>query len=39
VDVVEKPEELQKMLEMSGGKRRVPVIVQGENVTIGHNGS
>jgi len=27
------------MLKLSGGKREVPVIVEGEKVTIGYGGS
>jgi len=30
---------LEKMLEFSGGKREVPVIVKGENVSIGFGGT
>jgi len=31
--------ELNRMLEFSGGKRQVPVIVDGERVTIGFGGT
>ncbi len=30
-------DDLNKMLELSGGKRRIPVIVEDGNVTIGYN--
>ena len=30
---------MKEMLELSGGVRKVPVIVRDGNVTIGHNGS
>lgn len=30
---------MSEMLELSGGKRKVPVIVEGEKVTIGFGGS
>jgi glutaredoxin len=30
---------LQRMLEYSGGRRAVPVIVDGENVTVGFGGT
>jgi len=39
IDVLEQPDQLQKMLELSGGKRKVPVIVDGEKVSIGFGGS
>jgi glutaredoxin len=32
-------ENLEEMLKHSGGVRKVPVIVQGEKVTIGHGGT
>ncbi|ACS78955.1 UXX-star selenoprotein family 1 [Maridesulfovibrio salexigens] len=37
VDVLMSAEDLNKMLELSGGKRRIPVIVEDGNVTIGYN--
>jgi hypothetical protein len=33
------PQNLDAMLKLSGGKREVPVIVEGEKVTIGYGGS
>jgi glutaredoxin len=30
---------LDEMLKISGGKRQVPVIVEGEKVTIGYGGT
>jgi glutaredoxin len=38
VNVDEDPESLEKMLSLSGGKRQVPVIVEGDKVTIGFQG-
>ena len=37
VDVLMSSDDLNKMLELSGGKRRIPVIVEDGNVTIGYN--
>jgi glutaredoxin len=39
VDVKSNPAKLQEMLQRSGGKRQVPVIVDGDNVTIGYGGT
>ncbi len=38
INVDGNPEKLEEMLSYSGGKRTVPVIVDGENVTIGFLG-
>ena len=38
-DVKVNPSKLQEMLKASGGKRQVPVIVEGDKVTIGHGGT
>ena len=38
VDVDENPESLDRMLSLSGGKRQVPVIVEGDRVTVGFAG-
>ena len=38
VDVDADPEKLEEMLSLSGGKRQVPVIVEGNKVTIGFAG-
>jgi len=38
IDVDEDPESLNKMLSLSGGKRQVPVIVEGDKVTTGFAG-
>jgi glutaredoxin len=37
-DVLRNPEKLEDMLRFSGGRRKVPVIVEGESVTIGFQG-
>jgi glutaredoxin 3 len=39
VDVKKNPADLEAMLVHSGGKRRVPVIVEGGKVTIGYGGT
>ena len=39
VDVKKNPADLERMLAASGGKRRVPVIVDGGKVTIGFGGT
>jgi glutaredoxin 3 len=33
------PKKLEEMLNHSGGKRQVPIIVEGDKVTIGFGGS
>lgn len=38
IDVDEDQESLNKMLSLSGGKRQVPVIVEGDKVTTGFAG-
>jgi glutaredoxin 3 len=38
VNVDEYPEKLKEMLALTGGKRQVPVIVEGEKVTVGFAG-
>jgi len=38
-DVHEDPAKLQEMLKYSEGSRQVPVIVEGDKVTIGHGGT
>jgi hypothetical protein len=37
-DVVSNPDKLEEMLRYSGGRRKVPIIVEGESVTIGFQG-
>lgn len=37
-NVIKEPELLQQMLKYSNGIREVPVIVEGERVTIGYKG-
>jgi glutaredoxin len=37
-DVTRDPAALARMLEYSGGRRRVPVIVEGDKVTVGFDG-
>lgn len=39
IDVKKSPAELQRMMKYSRGDRRVPVIVEGDRVTIGFGGS
>jgi glutaredoxin 3 len=39
VDVKKDASGLQEMLRLSGGKRQVPVIVEGEKVTVGYGGT
>jgi len=39
VDVKVEGGRLEEMLEYTGGVRKVPVIVQGEKVTIGYGGT
>jgi glutaredoxin 3 len=39
VDVLADPEKLREMVRHSKGKRNVPVIVDGEKVTVGFNGT
>jgi hypothetical protein len=38
-DVIEDEEALVEMLELTNGNRRVPVMVQGEKISIGFGGS
>jgi glutaredoxin 3 len=38
-NVKKNPAELQRMLKFSRGKREVPVIVEGNKVTIGYGGT
>ena len=37
-DVGRDPSKLQEMLTISGGRRQVPVIVEGQKVTVGFQG-
>jgi glutaredoxin len=39
VDVKQSPQNMDAMLAASTGRRNVPVIVEGEKVTIGYGGS
>jgi glutaredoxin len=39
IDVKADPNDLQRMLEYSGGVRQVPVIVDGDEVTVGFGGT
>jgi glutaredoxin 3 len=39
IDVKARPADLERMLVYSKGKRRVPVLVEGEKVTIGFGGT
>jgi glutaredoxin 3 len=38
INVDQDPEKLKEMLAISGGRRQVPVIVEGEKVTVGFAG-
>ena len=38
IDVDADPEKLKAMLALSGGRRQVPVIIEGEKVTVGFLG-
>jgi glutaredoxin len=38
VNVDENPEKLKEMLVLTGGRQQVPVIVEGEKVTVGFAG-
>ena len=38
IDVLENEKQMQAMLKFSDGSRQVPVIVDGENISIGFNG-
>ena len=38
IDVMQSPDMMTEMLELSKGKRRVPVIVEDGNVAVGFNG-
>jgi glutaredoxin 3 len=37
-NVKQEADALRRMLELNGGQRQVPTIVQGEQVTVGFNG-
>ena len=39
MDVKAERDRLEEMLQYSGGVRKVPVIVQGEKVTVGYGGT
>ncbi len=39
IDVSSDPDRLKEMLKLSGGARKVPVIVEGKKVTIGYGGT
>ncbi|MCP4568229.1 MAG: glutaredoxin family protein [FCB group bacterium] len=38
IDVIDNPEAQKKVLELSGGKKIVPVVVDGDDIKIGWNG-
>ena len=38
IDLSVRPEEIPKVLELTDGERITPVMVVGDEVTIGHNG-
>jgi hypothetical protein len=38
-DVKREPEAMKRFLELSGGARRVPLIVEGGRVTVGFGGT
>jgi hypothetical protein len=39
LDVKRDPAAMKRFLALSGGDRRVPLIVEGERVTVGHDGT
>lgn len=39
INVLRDPEALRRMMALTGGQRRVPVIVQGDTVTVGFGGT
>ncbi len=39
IDVGTDPQRLDEMLKLSGGRRQIPVIVEGKRITIGFGGS
>ncbi len=39
INVIKNPDEMERMLEFSKGQRDVPVIVEGDKVTIGFGGT
>ena len=39
IDITTDNSKLAQMLELSGGKRQVPVIIENDKVTIGYDGS
>jgi hypothetical protein len=39
VDVKKQPHRLEEMLKLSGGRRKVPVVVEGNRVSVGYGGS
>jgi len=39
VDVKANKDKMDEMLKVSGGKRQVPVIVDGQNVSVGYGGT
>ncbi len=38
IDIIENPDQLDIMLKYSKGERKIPVIVDGENITTGFEG-
>lgn len=38
-DVGEDPNLIREMMELTKGRRQVPVIVEGKKVTVGHGGT
>jgi hypothetical protein len=38
-DVKQDPEAMRRFLQLSGGGRRVPLIVEGDRITVGFGGS
>jgi len=39
INVLRDPEALRRMMSLTGGQRRVPVIVRGDTVTVGFGGT
>jgi len=39
INLHDQPDKVEEMLRLSGGKRQVPVIVEGDKVSVGFGGS
>ncbi|GBC62727.1 glutaredoxin [Desulfonema ishimotonii] len=38
IDVIEDQSKIEEMLRLSGGQRKIPVIVEGDRITVGYGG-